>query len=877
MEQDARGGKRGPRAPRLVGRVEPLRALDAALSRATRFEAPQFVTLLGPLGIGKTRLLADWLDAVEQKGEARVVRVAVSAQSDAEAEPLAVVADLLRRRFGIDERIDPDAAHAAFRAELQVVFGDRRVAEVAGLLGRFLGFELPESPLGQALALRPEQETDVARAVLCRFLEADAAKRPLVIGIDDVHLADERSLELLGRLSAELGGAAIAVVTAARPELLVRRPEWGRGEGSHARVELGPLSELEMDVFIRTALATETLASGLAERAAVESGGNPFLLEQLLRVYLQHGILVAETGSAFRFDVERARQETLDLSPEEAAQARLAELTPAERDVLARGLAFGPVFWTGGVVALGRLGTEPWDATTVFAPDPAIAEVQRMLDLLAERDYLVALPASSVAGETEWSFAQAAERAILSAGVDPEVMGRRKRFAAQWVEGRAALTSDRLELIGNLLEEGGDPRRAGASFIAGGDDARKRLRYDRARGLYLRGLRLLDQDDSRLKLESYHSLGDVAARLGRTHEALAHFGEMLRVAWRMDLPAKGGAAHARIGRLYRSLGEYDKALQHLSLAHELFDLAGDRAGIAATLDDIGRVQFLTGNSDESRTCHQSALKVREALHDERGKALTLSWMGLVDAQAGELARAQHCFRRALRISQAMRDSHGIIFSLLDLAAIEREAGRPDRAQAVLEEARRLVHDLGERLYECHLALQIGDCLLAQGQAEVAQVELEMAREIARKFGARRLLAAAERGLAEARLAQGDTLGARDHAFTALNIAEAIGASPLAGAALRVLATAVARGAPGEPDRGGPREMFDRAVELLGSAGAELELGRTLSAYAEFEEGTGREDAAWELRRQAGDIQARACVGMALPSATPAPARLDGAA
>jgi tetratricopeptide (TPR) repeat protein len=702
--------------------------------------------------------------------------------------------------------------------------------------------------------------------VLCRFLEEDARRKPLVLGIDDVHLADDASLDVLARLCTELGDAPLVMVTAARPELFVRRPEWGRGEGSHARVEVGPLSDLEMDVFIRAALGTEELAPGLAERAAIESGGNPFLLEQLLRVYLQHGILVAETGSSFRFDVERASQEQPELSPEAAAQARLGELSPAERDLLARGLAFGPVFWTGAVVALGRLGAEPWDATTVFAPDPAIAEVKRMLELLAERDYLVTMPASSIPGESEWSFAQTAERALIAAGVDPAVMSRRKRFAAQWVEGRTAPTSERLELVGNLLEEGGDGRRAGASFIAAGDDARKRLRYDRARGLYLRGLRLLDQDDSKLKLEAYHSLGDVAARLGRAHEALAHFGEMLRVAWRMDLPAKGGAAHARIGRLHRSLGEYPRALEHLTLAQELFDLAGDQPGIAATLDDIGRVQFLTGNSDESMICHRAALTVREMLHDERGKALTLSWIGLVEVQSGALGKAQQSFRRALRISQAARDPHGIIFSLLDLGSVERELGRLDRALALLEEARRLVQDLGERLYECNLALQIGACLLAQGQAEAALRELESAREIARKFGSKRLVAAAERALAETRLAQGDNLAARDHAFSALAIAESIGAAPLAGAALRVLATAVARGAPGEPDRGGPREMFDRAVELLGSAGAELELGRTFSAYAEFEERTGRETAAGDLRTQARDIHERACSTIASTTA-----------
>jgi tetratricopeptide (TPR) repeat protein len=697
---------------------------------------------------------------------------------------------------------------------------------------------------------------------LCRFLEEDAHRQPLLITFEDLHLADDASLDVIARLSGELGEAPIAIVVTARPELLVRRSEWGRGEGSQVRVELAPLSPLQMDVFMRGFLGAETLAPGLAERAAIESSGNPFLLEQLLRVYLQHGILVAETGMNYRFDVDRASRAAMELAPEEAAQARVAELSPAERDVLARATAFGPVFWTGGVIALGRLGAEPWDATSVFAPDPSIDEVARLLDLLEEREYVVRLPTSSITGEVEWAFAQGTERALVTATVDTEVMRRRKRFVAQWIEGRAVRTSERLELIGNLYEEGGDPRRAGQAFISAADEARRRLRHDRARALYLRGLRLLDLDDSVTKLDAYHRLGDVAQRLGRTHEALAHFASMLRVAWRMDLPAKGGAAHARIGRLYRSVGEYRRALQHLELAQLLFELAGDRAGIAATYDDVGRVHFLTGDSEASMACHRSALAVRGELGDERGKALTLSWMGLVEAQAGRLASAQRTFKRALELGREARDGHGILFSLLDLGGIEREAGNLDRAQALLEEARKLARDMGEHLSECHVTLQLGHTRFLRGECDGAEVELRKARDIARRFGAKRLMAEADRVIAEARLHRGDVLEARDRAHASLTIAEGIGAAPLAGAALRVLATAVTRGAPGDPDRGGPREMFDRAVELLGGVGAELELGRTFAAYAEFEERTGREAVAGDLRAQAQGIHDRARAGVA---------------
>jgi tetratricopeptide (TPR) repeat protein len=747
----------------------------------------------------------------------------------------------------------------AFGQELQAVFGDRRVAEVAALLGRFLGLEMSESPLGQALSTRPDQEIDLGRAVLCRFLEEDAAAQPLVVILDDLDRADERSLDVLERLAAELGSAAIVLVVAGGPDLLVRRPGWGRGDGSHSRVDLGPLSPLEMDVFVRSVLGTQALAPGLAERAAAESGGNPFLLEQLLRLYEQHGVLVAETAETWSFDVARADRAAPELDPEATSDARLASLSPAERDVLARAGAFGTVFWTGGVVALGRLGAEPPDATDVFAPDPAIEAVAATLERLAEQELVVAMPTSGLPGEVEWSFCRPEDRERVLAGLDPALLARRRVFCAQWLEARSRRrpSSERLERVADLYEEGGDNRRAAGFLVAAGDTAMRRLRHERARSLYLRATRLFEIDDAVAKMDAFHKLGDVAVRLGRAREALGHFHEMLRLAWRLDLPAKGGAAHARVGRLYRALGELDRAERHLDVAHLLFDLSGDRPGIAATLDDIGRVHLLKGNFEEAAAFHRAALGIREELGDTRGKALTLSWMGLVELQRGNLPAAEACFLSALELGRAARDGHSIVFSLLDLGRLEREAGRFVEARRHLDEARALAREMGERLYECHIGLQIGDLRLAEGRPDVAEGEFRWVKDTAQRFGARRLVAEARRGIAEARLALGDSIGARDQAYEALSLAESMGVPPLEGAALRVLATAVASGAPGDADHGGPREMFDRAVELLAGVGAELELGRALAAYADFEEQTGRSSAATELREQVASIRERA--------------------
>jgi tetratricopeptide (TPR) repeat protein len=855
MTLERLGEKRSFRVHRLIGREAERRSLNAALDRTLRFEAPQFVTLIGGAGIGKSRLLAEWLKDVGERKDFRSVFVSAAGGS-ASAAPGGVIGHLLRSRIGIADDTDKDSMRAVFREELQAVFGDRRVSEMAGLLGAFIGLSPTGSPLVQSLAMRPEQQAELARAVLCRFLEEDARQRPMLYVIDDAHLADDDSLELLTRLRGDLGETTLVFVMAARPELLVRRPNWSRVEGSHARMDLGGLAPLEMDVFIKCALAAEELAPGLAERAAVESGGNPSLLSELLCAYHEHGILACDTKDAWLFDGDRAERESPVLSPEVKASARLSELGPSERELLARAAAMGNIFWTGGLIALGRLGADPWDPTLVFAPDPSIEETKSMVGGLAERGYLKKADSSFMGDETAWCFADVDERMLVEATVDPEVTRRRKRFAAQWIEARAgkSMSSDQLENIAILYQDGHDFRRASVRFVAAGDEACNVRDYERARSLYTRGLHLLDSDDALLRIEILHKVGDIAGRLGHSHEALAHFGDMLKAAWCLDLPGKGGAAHSRIGRIYRALGDYRMAVQHLDMAHLLFDLGGDRPGVAASLDDIGRVYYLVGKPDEALRCHKAALSIRGELKDERGKALTLAWMGLVEAQMGHMGLAQQSFEHALAISQATRDPHGIVFTLLDLGALTREAGHPKLAQKLLSQARGIATTMGERLTECHLALQIGDCLLAQGELAAAEKEMRAAKEIAQKFGARRLVAESDRGLAEIHLALGDNLAARDHASWAAAEAEKMGAAPLVGTALRVLGTALAAGAPGDCDRGGPREVFDRAIELLGSSGAELELGRTFSAYADFEEKIGRQEAAENLRDRAFAIR-----------------------
>ena len=107
-------------------------------------------------------------------------------------------------------------------------------------------------------------------------------------------------------------------------------------------------------------------------------------------------------------------------------------------------------------------------------------------------------------------------------------------------------------------------RRAAYCFLSAAGLARARLPLEDAYGLYQRAIGLLGDDDAVAKIDALHAAGDLAARLGRTRESIGHFQQFLRLAWWLDLPAKGGAAHDRLGRLHGLLGEHAAALGHLT-------------------------------------------------------------------------------------------------------------------------------------------------------------------------------------------------------------------------------------------------------------------------------------------------------------------------
>jgi predicted ATPase len=194
---------------------------------------------------------------------------------------------------------------------------------------------------------------------------------PIVLVFDDLHNAHDESLDLLGYLIDELHGPVLFLCLA-RPEMIARRDAWKKhGPSRHKIVELSPLGETDAARVMEELLAPCAEAEGteeLVEGACTLAGGNPALLERMVHIFHDMGVIEVKDDFSeveqWTVHVERLGEVKLPLTVDDAIQARIAALAPHERNLLERAATMGGVFWLGGLLSIARLDAKAPDLWT---------------------------------------------------------------------------------------------------------------------------------------------------------------------------------------------------------------------------------------------------------------------------------------------------------------------------------------------------------------------------------------------------------------------------------------------------------------------------------------------------------------------------------
>jgi class 3 adenylate cyclase/tetratricopeptide (TPR) repeat protein len=450
----------GTRAP-LVGRARELALLDATYRGVVEEGRPHLVTLYGDAGVGKSRLVAELLAALEASTpKPRVVRGRCLSYGDGITYwPLA---ELLKSYAHV---LDTDPADAAREQVVEVTQAALEAAgigaadELAVALAASIGLVAPDRPRRSPHEVRGE-----THAAWRAFFSALAADTPTIVLIEDVHWADPALLELLEDVADRTVGPMLLLCTA-RPELTERRPTWGGGRRSFTGLVLEPLATTESEQLI-VQLAGDGIDDRDRHAILARAEGNPFFLEEIIRTRRGRAVAIPDTVQA-------------------ALAARIDLLPPAEKGVLQAAAVVGRVFWPGAVA-------------TVIEQEPAQVDV--LLDGLQDRDLVLGRLSSSMKGERELIFKHALVRDVAY-----DTLPRRDRLrihtgVAGWIEETFAdRRGEVVELVGHhrsaahRLAPTGEYRPAAFAAVAeAAENALERSAFERSLSLAREALQLAE-------------------------------------------------------------------------------------------------------------------------------------------------------------------------------------------------------------------------------------------------------------------------------------------------------------------------------------------------------------------------------------------------
>ncbi len=322
----------------LVGRVRERRLLESAFRQATAEQTCQLFSLLGPAGVGKSRLVHEFARSI--RAEAQIIRGRCPPYGERDA--FWPIVEAVRQAAGI---ADNDGADTVRDKVAALVRGDPEAVTIAEHLVALLG------------AVEGRSTGDEAAWAVRRTFEAIARTRPLVIVFDDVQWGEPSFLDLIECLADTSRGAPILLLCIARPELLEERPGWGVGKLNAVSVLLGPLAPAEVTQLIRNLLGGTGAPEPVEHRIVEAAEGNPLFVEEFLTMLLEDRILLRSGGEWVATRDGAAISTPASIMA--LLAARLDRLPDDERTVLERAAVVGKTFTREAVEALVERASMP--------------------------------------------------------------------------------------------------------------------------------------------------------------------------------------------------------------------------------------------------------------------------------------------------------------------------------------------------------------------------------------------------------------------------------------------------------------------------------------------------------------------------------------
>lgn len=743
------GGERGIEglAQPLVGRAEELAQLRSCLAAVAEAGVLRHITLVGDAGLGKSRLLREALGGDSRRWTLLQAR----AHPRDSLRSWGVLRQLLTGFCRIADSDPAETARSKLLTGLMPGFQVDAEAQ-SQCIGQLIGLEFGDAPGLQGLDARALR--DRALAALLSWLDGLARQGPpLVLLVEDLHWADDSSLDALAHLMSRGQALPMALLMSTRPELLERRPAWADHPGG-ARVGLVPLAEADADALVAALLpGLQPVPLSLKVLLTDRAQGNPYYLEELVRRLLDDGV-VNRDSLPWQLDEVRLQRLKLPATLVGLLQSRLDALPPAERLGAQQASVVGHVFWDA---ALARI-------------DPAAVGV---IPALQQRSWVRLHEPGVFEGTAERQFDHHLLQQVTYSTVVKDERRRGHAAVACWLAERTAGRGPEFSAItGEHAERAGDRALAADCFERAAAEARHRCANTLAIEFYQRAINLMADSEAKRRLDAISRLCDMADlvgnrelqqqaieqglavlqahpdpfhlaeltinralladRLGRADEAFVLATDALAQADAGGNDDAAALAHAELCWLHGQRGEHEAARRHLAAGQARAAQVRERIPIREVqlLMMAAVVAVREDHPIEAGALLEQALLRAETTRDAR--RLSMSAFGLLSEQMrslGEWSRAMQWAERGLALARAMGDSMRESHFLLESASSAVALGDAERALADLSQALPLSRAAGSALNEAWQCAITGQVHAQRGQPAAARAAYLQARDL----------------------------------------------------------------------------------------------------------------------------------------------------
>jgi class 3 adenylate cyclase/tetratricopeptide (TPR) repeat protein len=757
---------------RMVGRDAEMQQLQGFLQRAVKERIGQILTISGDAGVGKSRLIHEfnnWIRALPY--EVPVFKGRTYQQIS--QLPYALIRDMLATYFEIQDNDSAALAEDKLLQGMARFLGQENddVRMRANIIGQLIGLDLSTKvhSVGQA-GDAPQMRARAYEYVANLFEVIAEHNSAVLIFLEDLHWADASSLDLIRHLSDSCQKSPLIIVAVTRPMNGQRGGGYWERPFTGPLIHLNSLSEVESQQLVVEILQKlPEIPTDLSELIVERAEGNPFYVEELVKVLIEDGVIIAGEEA---WQLRRKQLTEVRIPPNITAvlQSRLDRLTKMERETLQRAAVVGRVFWDTAVMQMNHAADEPLDKI----------QTSHALQALEKRELIFRRQTSGFAGAQAYLFKHAILHQITYESV---LLRSRPIYHKQVGDWLAQQSGERIsEYAGTIAEHyelAEEKPKAAELYEMAAQRSLAAFNVDNATNYYCRSLSLLTDSPhfALWQLRLQEALGHLLLQQVRLVEAAQTYmtmrftaeedGDLLlqasawnglaeiqqyqadyvsmlesathaeRVAWLVN----DEATWVR-GLLYKSAallqqGDIEMALAAISRALETSQRLNEPDLLTLCLQqaceqhiNIGRY----GPVDQYLAQLKGHAALQDRLHHQSGMALANRAVGEIYNKLGRFDKAVYRLVTAVNIYRQLEDQLNIGYTLNLLGEASRLRGQASAAIPFYRKTLTIANGLDNQLCAVKARINLAASLVDIGSYAAAERALRLIVRMIESYG-----------------------------------------------------------------------------------------------------------------------------------------------